>query len=217
MAGEVSEIDWFQDVWTWYFHDPDDTNWTFESYVRLTDVSTMQDFWSLHTPILPLVGRGMFFVMRESVFPCWDDPLNIEGGCASMKVATGDICTIWDDLLKRILGETLATDATANSLAINGISVSPKRGFSVIKIWFVDNRFENGVRDLLRIPPAYAGDIVYRRNRDNIQIDATKQRGGGGGDGGGGGGGRGGGGGGGGGTVLPFRRVADRITVPRGG
>lgn len=75
-----------EDVWTYYFHDPDDTNWNLDSYHRLADVACVGDFWQVHGAVSGYLNRGMFFIMREHVYPCWDDPNNIRGGCLSMKV-----------------------------------------------------------------------------------------------------------------------------------
>jgi len=169
----AEEDDWLHDIWTWYFHDPLDMRWTLESYRRLCDISTIDEFWLMHSATSKVIPLGMFFVMRETSFPCWDDASNIQGGTASIKVTVSDTVACWESLLKRMLGETLAVDAE-DSEAINGISVSPKRGFCIIKIWTKDDRFQDKIRQKLRIPDMYTGDIIYRKNTDNIQNDVHK-------------------------------------------
>lgn len=171
--GGAAEDLWLEDVWTWYFHDPSDTRWTLDSYKRLCDTSTVEDFWGMHEALAQHVTHGMFFVMRESVFPCWDDARNINGGCVSMKVAAPEVPQCWEGLLKRLLGETLAVADDDNG-AVNGVSISPKRGFCIIKLWMSDNRFEESPRTKLRIPEPYAGEVLYRRNMENIHSDASK-------------------------------------------
>lgn len=188
-AAEAAGDVWLDDVWTLYFHDPDDARWTLQSYERLADLSTLADYWDVHVPLLPLVPSGMFFLMRESIFPCWDDPANIDGGCVSIKVPADEVREAWDHLARRLLGETLArpvvgaggsaADDGAAALLVNGLSVSPKRNFCVIKIWLSDGRLDEAaergaIRAHLAIPPSYTGDVVYRRNRENIQMDAAK-------------------------------------------
>lgn len=64
-----AEETWLSDIWTWYFHDPGDSRWTLDSYRRLCDISTIEEFWRLHEAHAPLLTRGMFFLMRECVFP----------------------------------------------------------------------------------------------------------------------------------------------------
>jgi hypothetical protein len=175
MSSTVDVIDdLLHDSWTVYFHDPDNTNWTLQSYDRIADISSIDDFWGIHIPLLPIVVHGMFFVMRENVFPCWDDAANINGGCISMKVAMELVPDVWDELLKRMLGETITLSSTP-SISVNGMSVSPKRGFCVVKIWLGENvlTVEN-VRSHIRIPDMYTGELVYRRNLENIQMDSVK-------------------------------------------
>jgi len=167
--------DFLHDSWTLYFHDPDDSNWTLQSYDRLADISSLEDFWGIHLPLLPIIVHGMFFVMRENVFPCWDDASNIKGGCISTKVSMELVPQLWDELLKRMVGETLVIETSSSGVTVNGLSVSPKRGFCVVKIWLGNNALEKEcIRDHIRIPAIYTGDIVYRRNLDNIQMDAAK-------------------------------------------
>jgi hypothetical protein len=166
-----------QDVWTYYFHDPDDANWTLESYVRLADASTIDDVWQLHRATAKFVSRGMFFVMREHVYPCWDDKHNIGGGCLSMKVLKEDLPAFWEHLLVHALGERLLIDRDEHNDAgaddddawsdVNGLSVSPKRVFCIVKIWLRTGR--NADRRAFRMPPGYTGEVLYRSNADNIK------------------------------------------------
>eukprot|EP00798_Chlamydomonas_sp_ICE-L_P024992 gene24994-10652_t len=67
------------DIWTVYFHNPQDHDWTYDSYVRLGNISTAEEVLAYIDIMREDVQNGMFFVMREHVFPCWDDPLNIGG------------------------------------------------------------------------------------------------------------------------------------------
>lgn len=167
-----------QDVWTYYFHDPDDVNWNFESYQRLADVSTIDDFWEINGVTARFASQGMFFVMREHVFPCWDDPTNITGGCMSMKVLKNDLPAFWEEMLVNMMGERLIAappregedgeDGDDEVWAdVNGLSVSPKRFFCIVKIWLRSDRFST--REALRIPTRYMGEVLYRSNAENIK------------------------------------------------
>ena len=74
------------DIWSIYFHDPNDKDWTMKSYHHMSMLSTVDDFWVVQKAMQDKVADGMFFIMREYIFPCWDDPENKEGGCFSIKV-----------------------------------------------------------------------------------------------------------------------------------
>jgi hypothetical protein len=166
------------DSWTFYFHDPANSSWTLDSYKRIGDASSIGDFLAMHTAINEFISYGMFFLMREHVFPCWDDKHNIDGGCISLKVNGDQVASVWDELAKRLIGETLLTNVDHWS-HVNGISISPKRGFCIIKIW-MSKDYVHTLHDAsaecksLRLPARYRGEIVFRSNRDNIQLDAAK-------------------------------------------
>jgi len=169
------------EVWTLYFHDPLDAAWTTQSYVRLSDVSSAADYASATAVLGDRLTKGMFFLMREQVFPCWDDKNNIDGGCACMKVPSSSVERYWDELCVRLLSESLwkqrTTDPAGHPLPpITGISVSPKMNYSVIKVWIgsdlelpvTDRRCDPQVSRNLDLPPGYVGDVIFRYNRDVI-------------------------------------------------
>ena len=162
---------WLNDVWSVYFHNPDDTSWTLDSYRRLGDLATVEDMWQMQLSIEPFVPTGMFFVMREHVFPCWDDRSNIEGGCVSIKVAARSAPAAWELMVKRAVGETLMADDTVWD-ELNGISISPKRGFCIIKLWI--RGLEHCTPTCFRTPPGYSGDVVVRSNMENMNAFRLK-------------------------------------------
>jgi len=156
------------DIWTYRFHDPDNEDWTLQSYIRVHDVSTVRDFWQVQYAISPKLDNGMFFIMREHVFPCWDDEFNIHGGCLSIKVLKEKLPTYWETLSRRLLGETLLRPEHKDKWDIvNGISTSPKRFFCIVKIWLKSNELND--KSFFNLPNNYHGDIIYKENMDNIQ------------------------------------------------
>jgi hypothetical protein len=175
------------DAWTYRFHDPDDPNWTLNSYHHVADVYSIGDFWTVHEAVRPYLASGMFFVMRENVFPCWDDPGNINGGCHSMRVLKSQFDGVWEEAVISMLGENLLVPATTRATAeldggptdgwasVNGMSCSPKKYFSVIKIWTADQRFTE--RRHFAIPASYTGVVQWRSNLDNIQGDRAARGG----------------------------------------
>ncbi len=184
------EPDYLHDMWTYYFHDPEETNWNLDSYTRLGDASTVQDFWAMHDATQPYLRDGMFFVMRGDVYPCWDDPGNINGGCLSLKVPRDALEGVWLDVMQHLLGERLLdlgrirADAGLSAqlveqnvdvdTLINGVSVSPKRFFSIIKLWLRSSHLTTG--QWFCLPTAYDGEVLYKANVDNIK-DSHRQDG----------------------------------------
>jgi hypothetical protein len=162
------------DVWTMYFHDPNDLNWTNSSYINLGNISTVDDFWNHHSQLKDNIHKGMFFLMREHVFPCWDDPCNIKGGCFSLKVLKDDMPAFWEDLCIKLLGETILKDDKQDFWDIvNGVSTSPKKHFCIIKIWLKNLELNN--KTFFDIIPSYYGDMLWKSNIENINNDVNKQ------------------------------------------
>lgn len=156
------------DVWSLYFHDPYDTDWTCSSYKRICNISSVKEFWRVHDLLKSNIHSGMFFLMREHVFPCWDDSNNIDGGCLSIKVLKQHMWSFWEEMCIRMLGETMSKDVKFWD-NVNGISTSPKRNFCIVKVWLKSSSKTNAQE--FNIPTAYHGDIFFKLNRDNMEMN----------------------------------------------
>jgi hypothetical protein len=163
------------DLWTVYFHDPADTDWTTSSYVRIGDIGTVEDFWCHADCWKSKISHGMFFVMRDGIFPCWDDVNNIDGGCISIKVLKEAMPEFWEDCCMKILGESILKPELRDKCwsLVNGISTSPKKHFCIIKIWVKSP--EIAKKEWFDMMSTYYGDIIYKGNRDNIENDNVKR------------------------------------------
>lgn len=160
------------DTWSFYFHDPYDTDWTYASYKKVCDIGTVNDYWNIETSVQDAIAKGMFFMMREHIFPCWDDDNNIAGGCLSMKVLKQDMVAFWSDLCVHVLGETLLKkEHTQHWNLVNGLSTSPKKHFSIVKIWVADPVLSDPA--MFNIPVKYYGDVIFKSNRENISNDQS--------------------------------------------
>jgi hypothetical protein len=163
----ADSIVYLNDVWSFYFHGSEDSNWTLASYVRLTDLSSVQDFWMLHEVIEKSLPDNMFFLMREGIDPCWDDPSNLHGGCISLKVPKADVVRTWEFFCSQILGEVLKP-----SQQVTGISLSPKRFFSILKIWLKSTGEETHKQ--IKMPDWYKGEVLVRSHLDCIRANSEK-------------------------------------------
>jgi hypothetical protein len=123
----------FQYSWMLWYHDPENKDYSLESYVRVADVSTPQQFWTLVDSIPKEAWEsGMFFFMRRGFRPIWDSPENEAGGSWSKKVEASDVYQTFVDMMVHcVTGEIMKTRGET----ITGITVSPKGQFSIIKIW----------------------------------------------------------------------------------
>ena len=166
IENERIEEELLNDLWALYFHDPLNSDWNLSSYIRIEDISTVQGFWKAHDLLKSNVHLGMFFLMREYVFPCWDDPNNKDGGCISIKVLKNESLVFWEKMCIALLGETLLKEPSRAKLwsSVNGISTSPKKHFCIVKIWLKE------AIDLamFNFPPGFYGEILYKANAENI-------------------------------------------------
>jgi hypothetical protein len=170
----TTSLTYLNDTWSFYFHDPQNNDWRTCSYEKLCDLTTAQDFWFLDTLLKDNTMKGMFFLMREHVFPCWDDESNIKGGCISIKVLKNDLPAFWQHLVALLLTENILVDSQKqNWNKVNGISTSPKKHFCIVKIWIADTTISD--KDFFNIPTEYYGDIIYKSNLDNISLENQRK------------------------------------------
>lgn len=137
--------------WGLYYHNPNSNDWSNNSYKRITVLETVEAFCAFYKEMqFPECAHGMFFLMRNDIMPTWEDKHNRNGGCWSFKVSLEHFFFVWKHLSMMLVGETLCTER----LMLNGISVSPKRGFCIVKLWNRDSKYDS--IDILNI-----SDIKY--------------------------------------------------------
>jgi translation initiation factor 4E len=84
-----------------------------------------------------MVKSSMLYVMRNGINPIWEDPFNCDGGAFSFRLSKVGVHFVWKNLFYLLCGETLCIDRKYNAL-INGITISPKKEFCILKIWMRD-------------------------------------------------------------------------------
>jgi hypothetical protein len=96
------------------------------------------------------IKNCMLFIMRENINPIWEDEKNREGGCFSFKIGNKLIKDIWETLTYSLVGENIFT-SEKNNLKINGITISPKKNFCIIKIWLNTCEYQDlkGLNEIL--------------------------------------------------------------------
>jgi len=131
--------------WNLYYHLPQNKNWDLASYkLILGDIDTADKLVAIGNALTPNVMKYcMLFVMRTGVTPMWEDTRNRNGGFFSYKVANKFVPDVWRTMFYALCGETLSTNKAYSPL-INGITVSPKKSFCIIKIWMTDMSMQDG-------------------------------------------------------------------------
>lgn len=133
--------------WDLWFHSIKDTKWDKSSYNKIYTIKNYLDFKVLNDVFKQNhYQNGMFFVMKSGIFPNWEDPENRLGGCLSFKVKSCNVIDCWNKLLINCISEDSMEDLNDK---INGISISPKKEFNIIKVWFSekDIDYKNNFRE----------------------------------------------------------------------
>jgi len=119
--------------WVLWFHSLKNPNWNNKSYIKVIEIKSLLDYKLLEDVMrINHLQNGMFFLMKNDIFPTWEDPKNRMGGCISFKYDNN----ILKEFLKLILlciTENLSTKENINE--INGLSIAPKKEFNIVKIW----------------------------------------------------------------------------------
>ena len=146
--------------WTMYFHSPEETKWTLNTFINLGAMKTWRDFWSVIEALKAYsLSDGMFFLMRDPSPPLWESHHHIRGGCYSFRCQKKDASDIY---LNHIIASMLGSLTTDSSNRINGVSISPKRGFNIIKVWNNDAQKHCSSSDLnTNVSIIRKADIIY--------------------------------------------------------
>ena len=129
--------------WTLWAHLPHDIDWSIKSYKKINKVNSIEEIVVLiNTLPEKMVKNCMLFFMREDIKPMWEDEKNKDCGSFSYKVSNKNIEKTWRNLTYALVGENLAKTLEIQK-KINGITISPKKNFCVIKIWLAGCEIQN--------------------------------------------------------------------------
>lgn len=131
------------DAWILWAHLPHDTDWSLKSYMKIYEFNTVEQAITITETLPPvLVTNCMLFLMRKGINPIWEDERNRNGGCFSYKIPNKDVPDAWKQLSYSLVGETMSDN---NKLLphINGITISPKKNFCIIKVWLANCSFQD--------------------------------------------------------------------------
>ena len=146
--------------WTLYFHSPEESKWTLTTFISLGSMRTWYDFWNIINTLQPIhLVEGGFFLMKDPIPPLWENHQNIRGGWYSFKSHKKDAADLY---LQFSIAAMLNHITTSTDNKINGLSISLKRGFNIIKIWNNNAEQFNQSSDLIsNFSMIRESDILY--------------------------------------------------------
>lgn len=147
--------------WTLYWHDPSDEQWGIDSYKMISTYTSFLPFWGTIKEMNQNISLdGMMFFMRDPHKPLWESNANIRGGSYCIKVSRRLALDTYQRYVTAAIAGNLAGDA-ANTIV--GVSMSPKKGFCIIKIWNALARLYNRPSDIqLLNEELKSEDVLYR-------------------------------------------------------
>ena len=117
--------------WVLWYHSLKNKSWDNKSYVKVIEIKSLLDYKLLEDVMrINHLQNGMFFLMKNDIFPTWEDPKNRMGGCISFKY-DNNILNEWLKILLLCITE----DLSDYNKEINGLSISPKKEFNILKVW----------------------------------------------------------------------------------
>ena len=149
--------------WLWY-HDPNNNDWSLESYIKIYALEKLTDYWNIVEEGITEKAwtSGMYFLMRDGYRPIWEVPENQKGGAWSQKIDASQTYPIFKDLIVHCLAEKILKEHNDH---IVGVSISPKSGFHIIKIWNKDPSLKDKLvfQSTLRMKTS---DLAYKKHND---------------------------------------------------
>jgi len=147
------------DTWTLWYHSPENDDWKFKSYKKIYEFDTIEKYWKLIDEIPPLhFSSGMFFLMKNDIPPLWEDQYNINGGHWSYKVFKKNASECFIEAMTATIAEQICKEKSI----ITGISISPKKGFCIIKVWNNDSDYQDPTILYENMKGFVAGDTIYK-------------------------------------------------------
>ena len=155
------------DKWVLWAHLPHDTDWTLKSYTNICEVNSVEMVIEL-VKNLPeeLIKNCMLFFMRKGIRPMWEDPKNKKGGCFSFKVNNKNIKNIWKNVSYKLTGESLTKNEELLK-SINGITVSPKKSFCILKIWLSSTKYQS-ISELDEIQDLSFHGCIFKKHKPDF-------------------------------------------------
>jgi len=158
-----------------YYHATYDNEWGTGSYKMLGSLSTFSELWGALKHIEGEFPHGMYFLMKGipnpevpgaplkwdkgNHAPLWEHKYNNLGGAYCIKVDRDALDVFQQYAAAAILGEVTTNPANP----IIGVTISPKKGFYILKLWNLSADDFHDPRDIKLLPASVkASDILYR-------------------------------------------------------
>lgn len=158
----------FPTYWNVWTHSNSSNDWTLNGYNNIMTITNVAELWKFLNSFNKInYMEYQIFVMRGDIKPVWEDPENLNGGAATIKLKLSEhmennnILNIWEYVCVLTLNQQICEYFDD----VNGISFNLKKDLTVIKIWNKDysNDFINSLSNDL-LTKCSPQSIAYTRN-----------------------------------------------------
>lgn len=148
-----------------FFHATDNSDWRWPaSYEKIGSFTTHADMFGCFHAITPAkFNGGMFFLMRDPLPPVWEAKEHLNGGTYCINVGEKVAFETFQRYAAAMAEGLVSRDADNK---IIGLSISPKKGFHIMKIWNADAHYATPSGIHLLGDEMKVADIRYRNNVD---------------------------------------------------
>ena len=162
-----SNVNELSDKWVLWAHLPHNTDWSLRSYTNICLLDTVETVISLNRTLPEqLVQNCMLFLMKKGILPMWEDPNNLKGGCFSFKVPNKNIRNVWKNISYMLTGNTLSKNKELVK-SINGVTISPKKSFCILKIWMKTITFQS-ITELNNVPELSFTGCIFKKHKPDF-------------------------------------------------
>lgn len=156
----------FKNTFTLWCHYEKD-NWNLDGYKKIYTITDAKSFWKLYNNWENIGGllSKQYFLMKGDITPRWEDPMNKDGGCWSIKLGFSEYKEIWEMLsILFVVDEISQTKED-----VTGLSICLKKNEKIIiKIWN-NSKKESNIEKLNKIIfEEYKPEIIYIANNPDV-------------------------------------------------
>jgi len=151
--------------WSLYWHSSEGRDWSIRSFTSFGAMKTWREFFTtLDTLKLDTLSDGMFFLMQDPIPPLWENCANVYGGAYSIRIPKHSAGAAFQHYAIAAMHSECTTDP-AN--VINGLSISPKKGYNIVKLWNINSEKYKRPEDLMcLLPDVKTSEVLYTRFTD---------------------------------------------------
>ena len=146
-----------------WFHGVNNTKWDISSYSQIAEINNVVEFSNIQQSIdNKMFPNSMFFLMKKGIEPTWECPLNKDGGTWSFKISDSSVEEIWKKMGILFLSNKIFQE----NVELYGISIAPKKGYYILKVWTDRPPNEIEFTEVLKVlgPQFNKNDSQYKSN-----------------------------------------------------